>query len=220
MIQDSRGHGHVGWIAVLVASVMVAACSVGPAGTPSATPTPNPNQLALSSRSPRPFVEPTWTPLPSVTEPATVAPTTTESPSSGAPTPTRTAPALPHADPELEALLPVTLSKTSLARFSVPGSTFTAGGDMCILICGDEPYRYAKELGIPIDSVTIGFAVADELAIGMIAYRVRGAATDRLIPARIAIGGYTGHGVTRCRSRRPADTRPTSTRVSGKAANT
>ena len=194
MIQDSRILGHVGWITLLVASVVVAACSVEPPATPSASPTLNPNQLALSSRSPRPFVEPTRTPLPTVTEPPTVAPTLTGSPSSAAPTATPTAPALPHADPELEALLPVTLSKTSLSRFSMPGSTFTAGGDMCILVCGDEPYRYAKELGVPIDKVTIGFAVADELAIGMIAYRARGAATDRLIPARIAIGGYTGHG--------------------------
>ena len=71
---------------------------------------------------------------------------------------------------------------------------FTAGGDMCILICGDEPYRYAKELGVGIDDVTIAFAVTDSLGIGMIAYRARGAKTDRLIPARIAIGGFTGHG--------------------------
>jgi hypothetical protein len=85
------------------------------------------------------------------------------------------------------------LSKTPLIRTSIGGSVFTAGGDMCILICGDEPYRYAKELGVGIDDVTIAFAVTDSLGIGMIAYRARGAKTDRLIPARIAIGGYTGH---------------------------
>ena len=65
---------------------------------------------------------------------------------------------------------------------------------MCILICGDEPARYAKALGVDIDDVTIAFAVGDSLAIGMIAYRARGARTADLIPARIAIGGYTGHG--------------------------
>ena len=65
---------------------------------------------------------------------------------------------------------------------------------MCLLICGDEPYRYAKELGVGIDDVTIAFAVSDSMGIGMIAYRARGAKTDGLIPARIAIGGYTGHG--------------------------
>jgi hypothetical protein len=101
---------------------------------------------------------------------------------------------MPHADPELEAFLPAVLSKTSLSRMSVQGSVFTAGSDMCMLICGDEPYRYAKELGVSIDDVTIAFAVSDSLGIGMIAYRARGAKTDRLIPARIAIGGYTGHG--------------------------
>jgi hypothetical protein len=77
------------------------------------------------------------------------------------------------------------------------GSVFTSGSDMCILICGDEPYRYAKELGVGIDDVTIAFAVADSLALGMIAYRARGAVTKRLIPARIAIGGYTGHAFPR-----------------------
>ena len=101
---------------------------------------------------------------------------------------------MPHADPELEAYLPTVLSKTNLTRLSVQGSVFTAGGDMCLLVCGDEPYRYAKELGVSIDDVTIAFSLSDRLGIGMIAYRARGAATDRLIPARIAFGGYTGHG--------------------------
>ena len=76
----------------------------------------------------------------------------------------------------------------------MPGSVFTSGSDMCLPICGDEPYRYAKELGVGIDDITIAFAISDSLAIGMIAYRAGGAETDRLIPARIAIGGYTGHG--------------------------
>ena len=91
-------------------------------------------------------------------------------------------------------MLPSLLSGTALTRFSTPGSSFTGGSDMCLLICGDEPYRYAKELGVGIDDVTIAFAVSDALGIGMIAYQARGAKTDGLIPARIAIGGYTGHG--------------------------
>jgi len=74
------------------------------------------------------------------------------------------------------------------------GSTFGGGSDMCLLICGDEPYRYAKELGVSIDDVTIAFAVSDSLGIGMIGYRARGAKTEDLIPARIKIGGYTGNG--------------------------
>ena len=95
---------------------------------------------------------------------------------------------------DLEALLPETLSGIALTRFSSPGSVFTRGSDMCVLICGDEPYRYATELGIDVSDVTVAFAVDDRLSIGMIAYRARGATTDHLIPARIAIGGYTGHG--------------------------
>ena len=73
------------------------------------------------------------------------------------------------------------------------GSLFTSGSDMCLLICGDEPYRYAKELRVGIDDITIAFAISDSLGIGMIAYRAHGAKANRLIPARIAIGGYTGH---------------------------
>jgi hypothetical protein len=103
-------------------------------------------------------------------------------------------PATPHVDPELEAFLPRMMSGTVLTRTSMPASVFTNGSDMCLLICGDEPYRYAKELGVAVDNVTIAFALSDSLGIGMIAYRARGAKTDRLIPARIAIGGYTGHG--------------------------
>jgi hypothetical protein len=86
------------------------------------------------------------------------------------------------------------LSGTPLIRTSLPGSVFTGSGDMCILVCGDEPYQYAKELGVGIEDITVAFSVSDSLGIGMIAYRVRGATTDRLIPARIAIGGFTGHG--------------------------
>jgi hypothetical protein len=172
-------------------AIGLVACSVATVGSPlpSASPTLNPNQLALLSPSASPWVEPTRTPVPSavVTGPP--------SPSAGMASPTAAASfVLPHADPKLEAYLPTVLSKTSLTRLSMQGSVFTAGGDMCILVCGDEPYRYAKELGISIDDVSIAFAVDDHLAIGMIAYRARGAATDRLIPARIAIGGYTGHG--------------------------
>jgi hypothetical protein len=116
------------------------------------------------------------------------------SPSSGAPTSLVEAPGTPHVDPALEAFLPQTAPGAFLIRTSMPGSVFTSGSDMCLLICGDEPYRYAKELGVGIDDITIAFAVSDTLGIAMIAYRARGAETDRLIPARIAIGGYTGHG--------------------------
>jgi hypothetical protein len=180
-------------IAIVV--VFVTACTVAPAASPvpSASPTPNPNQLALASHSPRPTARPTPRPTPTPT--ASPTPAGTVSPGrSGMPMPPAEAPGTPHVDPDLEASLPALLSGTPLIRMSVHGSVFTSGSDMCLLICGDEPYRYAKELGVGIDDITIAFAISDSLGIGMIAYRARGAKADRLIPARIAIGGYTGHG--------------------------
>lgn len=178
-------------LAAVAVSIAVAACSVGTVGSPLPSATPSPI-LAVASGSPRPTA--TATPRPTATATPTPVATPSASPSSGLPTPLTEAPGTPHADPDLEAFLPTLLSNTPLIRTSMPGSVFTSGSDMCLLICGDEPYRYAKELGVGIDDVTIAFSVSDSLGIGMIAYRARGAKTDRLIPARIAIGGYTGHG--------------------------
>jgi hypothetical protein len=168
-------------VAVIAVSMAVSACTFE-GGVSSATPSPI---HAVAGATPP------------------VAPTTpthaaTPSPSprlSGQPFPFVEAPGTPHVDPELEAFLPQAApSGACLLRTSMPGSVFTSGSDMCLLICGDEPYRYAKELGVGIDDITIAFAVSDTLGLGMIAYRARGAKTDELIPARIAIGGYTGHG--------------------------
>ena len=182
----------IAWIGL--ALVVVCACTVAPAASPvpSPSPTPNPNQLALASRSPRPTARPT--PRPTATASPTPTATPSAFPSSGQPTPFSEAPGTPHADPELEAFLPQERSGAFLIRTSMPGSVFTSGSDMCLLICGDEPYRYAKELGVGIDDITIAFAISDTLGLGMIAYRARGAKTNDLIRARIAIGGYTGHG--------------------------
>ncbi len=177
---------------VLATVFVVSACTAEPGGSPVPPLTPNPTQLALASRSSLPTATPTPRPAPTVSP--TPSATPWWRPSSGLPTPLAEPSDLPHVDRELEAFLPTVLSGTPLLRTSIGGSVFTSGGDMCILICGDEPYRYAKELGVDIDDVTIAFAVTDSLGIGMIAYRARGASTDRLIPARIAIGGYTGHG--------------------------
>jgi hypothetical protein len=171
---------------------VVAACTVAPDASPAPSSSPDPTQLALASPSPRP----TATPIPRPTASPSPTPTATPSPSpsSGEPTPLAEAPGTPHVDPDLEAYLPTLLSKTPLIRTSMKGSVFTGGSDMCILLCGDEPTKYAKELGIPVDRVTVAFAVSDRLALGMIGYRARGAKPDRLIPARIAIGGQTGNG--------------------------
>jgi hypothetical protein len=177
---------------IAIVMVFVAACAVAPAASPA--PSPIPSQVAAASSAPRPSARPTPRPTPTPTVSPT--PIATASPArSGQPTPLVEAPGTPHVDPALEVFLPQRApSGVSLIRTSMPGSIFTAGSDMCLLICGDEPYRYAKELGVGIDDITIAFAISDKLGLGMIAYRARGAKTDRLIPARIAIGGYTGHG--------------------------
>lgn len=177
---------------VLAMVLVVTACTFEPGASPVPTPspTPDPTQLAMASRSPRPTATPTPRSTPSPTPTATPSP----SPSSGVPTPLAEAAGTPHADPGLEAYLPTLLSNTPLIRTSMEGSLFTGGSDMCILLCGDEPTKYAKELGIPVERVTVAFAVSDRLALGMIGYRARGAKPSRLIPARIAIGGQTGNG--------------------------
>jgi len=54
-------------------------------------------------------------------------------------------------------------------NFLIDEGQFTRGSDMCILICGDEPYRYATELGVDVSDVTVAFAVDERLSIGMIA---------------------------------------------------
>lgn len=187
------GHmrARISLLALIATSIAVAACSVGNVGSPLPSASPSPI-LAVASRTSRPTGTPTTRPT------ATTVPMPTATPlsslPSGLPTPLAEASGTPHVDRELEAFLPTILSGVPLVRASVAGSIFTSGSDMCIIICGDEPYRYAKELGVSIDDVTVAFAIGDRLAVGMIAYRARGAKTDRLIPARIAIGGYTGHG--------------------------
>ncbi len=180
------------WAAIAM-SIAVAGCSIAPVASPapSSSPTPNPNQLVAASRSPSPTARPT--PIATPTSTPTATATAAPSLESGAPSAQVEPPGTPHADPELEAFLPADLSGTPLTRASMQGSVFTGGSDMCLLICGDEPYRYAKELGVSIDAITIAFAISDSAGIGMIAYRARGAVAKDLIPARIAIGGYTGH---------------------------
>ena len=185
-------------LAAAAFSLAVAACTGGAGGSQAPSPSSSPDLVAAENRSPLTAATATAVATPTTARPslaATTRPTTTAvaNPSSPSPSPLVEAAGTPHVDPELEAYLPTRLSGTPLIRTSIQGSVFTGGSDMCILICGDEPYRYAKELGVDIDDITIAFAVSESLGIGMIGYRARGASLDRLIPARIAIGGYTGH---------------------------
>jgi hypothetical protein len=100
---------------------------------------------------------------------------------------------MPHLDPDLEAHLPATLVGIELFRFSTAAEAFSGGGDMCIVVCPGDPDRLADQLGIPVGNLTLAAAVAESSAPAVIAYRIRGSSTDRLVPARIAAGGFTGH---------------------------
>jgi hypothetical protein len=169
---------------VVIGIGCVGRASVSPIDSSTASIAPGATKLAAQqSRSAAPVAG----------SPSGLTPPTPSAPPSGTPGEPTPAPSLPHEDASLEAVLPTSLGGIPLTRYSLRGSFFTAGSDMCVLICGDEPTRYAKELGIPIDRVTVAFATDDKLGIGMIGYRARDVATDRLIPARIAIGGYSGH---------------------------
>jgi hypothetical protein len=92
-------------------------------------------------------------------------------------------------DPELEALLPSSIFEIPLIRGSVPGTTFSGGSDMCIILCAEEVGRFAEALGVEPSDITVAFAVNERLAPAAFAYRVSGVDTADLIPARLEIGG-------------------------------
>lgn len=142
--------------------------------------------------------------LPSV--PTALAPSLSPSPSPVAPTasppPTAVAgspaagPELPHADADLERYVPAKLGAVELYRLSFAGPDISsAGGDMCIFLCGNEPREFAEALGIPVDRVTVALSMAERGGIGGVAFRAKGVATDRLAAAGSAItGGVVGGG--------------------------
>ena len=155
--------------ALAIVALLVAACTAGP-GALSPTLTLNPNQLADQSRS--------STPVPT--------PRATSSPSSS---PTERPSPTPYA-PDLEALLPSELRAIPLQRFSLAGAAISATGDLCSFVCPGEPQALARALGIDIGQVDIAMAGPDAKVAGspkvvIVAYRARGVATARLIPARL-----------------------------------
>jgi hypothetical protein len=176
-------------IATLVLASMLAACSItrGSAvptvpGAAAASPTPtlNPNQLEELRRSmgatPTPVVRPT---------PPAVTPT----PSSTIPAPGPT-----QYDPALAAMLPRTLRGIPLSIFSVPMAPFAGGGDMCIVLCADEPGRLAKASGRSIDDMSVGLAIPPDgsgFAAGVIAIRFRGIDGRSVVGVRLGAGSHS-----------------------------
>lgn len=179
--------------ATVVLTAIVSACSVAPNATglaspspalsPAPTPTLNPNQLEALRRS----LGASPTP-----RPATARPTTSGVPGSAAPTPSPS----PY-DAALQAMLPASIRAVPLQRFSVPASAFAGGGDLCIVLCSDEPGRLAAASGLTVDDLTVGIAIAAEtsgLATGILAIRFKGIDSARLVGIRLRAGGHSSSG--------------------------
>jgi hypothetical protein len=96
-----------------------------------------------------------------------------------------------HADPSLEALLPASIGDVALVRTSMPGSSFPGGGDLCSLICPDEPRMMADAVGAPLDDLSVAFAYEDAAGhlgrYAIVAFRVRGVTGAALQAARIGM---------------------------------
>ena len=84
----------------------------------------------------------------------------------------------PHADAGLERYLPGQIGTVELLPWSLAGPDVPpGGGDMCLVLCGNEPREFADALGIPLDRVTVAVASSENLGIGAIAFRAEGVAT-------------------------------------------
>ena len=99
-------------------------------------------------------------------------------------------------DPALEAMLPASLRGIPLQRASVPASLFTPAGDMCFLLCPDEPGRLAAAAGLRVEDLTVAFAIptqTSDLAVGSHrdplprAWQRPASSTSECVPAAIPV---------------------------------
>ncbi|HEY5629085.1 MAG TPA: hypothetical protein VIR16_06205, partial [Candidatus Limnocylindrales bacterium] len=187
------------WAALAAVAAISAACAPVP-GT--AAPSGSSPVVAVATAS-FPSVAPTAPGLNfSPSSAPSLAPSSSPSASPAAVSPTVAAaspaasPEFPHADADLERYVPARIGGVELSRISIAASALPpAGGDMCILLCGNEPREFAQALGIPLDRVTVAISFGDRGGIGGIAFRATGVATDRLAAAGSAIkGGVVGGG--------------------------
>jgi hypothetical protein len=163
----------------------LAACSVAGVSSPLPSATLDPSQLELLSPSPHPTVEPTATPLP------TAMMTASPDPLSPSPTLGATSPESSHADLALEAVLPGRIGDAKLTRYSVAGTSFSGGGDVCSLVCPDEPRLMAESVGATRDELTVAYAFEErDDHFGryvLVAFRVRGVTGPQLRQGRISM---------------------------------
>lgn len=77
-----------------------------------------------------------------------------------------------------------------LTRYSFPSSAICEGCDFCSAVCAGELPGLAKALGVDVSRIDVAIAVsdakvADPPKVLIVAMRVRGAATNRLVQARL-----------------------------------
>ena len=88
--------------------------------------------------------------------------------------------------PRLDNLLPATIAGHPTQRASVPASSIPTGGDMCVLVCPLEAPNLAKALGVPINEIDLGYAMATvPPGVYVLAFRVPGRSDAQLIAGRI-----------------------------------
>jgi hypothetical protein len=135
-----------------VLALMVAACSSGPASSPSASATP----ITSASQSTAPTVAPTA----SASESESALPSFE----------------LPSNAKDLEALLPDELGGDTLQKFSMTGADFmTQGSD------NEEFVDFLDRVGAQPQDISVAFAfAATDAQKGIFAFRVKGADSDQL----------------------------------------
>lgn len=68
------------------------------------------------------------------------------------------------------------------------------GGDICTLLCPNEPKRLAKASGVPVEDISMAVAFGGEdnqVRFLITALRFPGVKTSRLIPLRLEAGGHS-----------------------------
>lgn len=190
----------VGMAAVL--AVAIAGCVGNPAQgdtapIESASPDANSSVATQSAvtASPSESLRPAFlTPSPPSSSPApSMLPAPTPSPLPR-PSPRSTAPASPAPfDAALEAMLPDSLDGIPLTKMSAP-ITNAMGGDICTLLCPNEPKRLSAASGVPVEDISMAIAVGGDgpgIRFLITAIRFPGLETSRLIPMRFEAGGHS-----------------------------
>jgi hypothetical protein len=166
------------------AAVLVAACTVAPATSLDASISPTSISVSASPTA-------TMAPRPTVVLTSAQPSGATQQPiPSGTPRPrpTLSPDQLPHVDAALEALLPTQIGEVPLMHASAPGRDYSGGGDICSVVCPEEPRIMAEAVGATVDDVTLAFAVDPSVERYMlVAWRVAGATGAELRDARIGL---------------------------------